>query len=65
MILKDIDSIFDILPKLWEHGYETKKQDGEWWLFKSNGDGFISGNTFRELCINIVRLMKIKEITHG
>jgi len=50
----DAYPIFDILPRLWASGHATKKQDGTWWLFRSDGEGLISGRTFRELCVNIV-----------
>lgn len=46
--------IFDILPRLWESGHKTVYQDGKWHLFAKSGDGLVCGNTFRELCVNIV-----------
>ena len=50
----DLFPVFDSLPRLWESGHVTKEQDGKWWLFRGDGEGLISGETFRDLCINIV-----------
>lgn len=50
----DIYPVFDILPRLWASGHVTKEQDGEWWLFRDDGEGLISGKDFRGLCVNIV-----------
>lgn len=46
--------IFDILERLWVAGFETIHQDRRWHLFAPDGEGIISGKTFRELCVNIV-----------
>lgn len=46
--------ILDILPRLWSRGFRTSEQDGRWWLWRSDGEGIVSGATFRELCVNIV-----------
>jgi hypothetical protein len=46
--------IFDILPRLWKEGYKTIEQDGRWWLFDKGGEGVISGETFKDLCVNII-----------
>ena len=46
--------VFDTLERLWKEGYETKEQDGRWWLFDKAGEGIASGNSFRGLCVNIV-----------
>lgn len=50
----DVYPIFDVLPRLWAAGYKTKEQDGEWWLFRSDGEGICSGRDFRGLCVNII-----------
>jgi hypothetical protein len=47
------DPVFDILPRLWATGHKTKEQDGEWWLFRKDGEGLVSGSTFRKLCVSI------------
>lgn len=52
--LADLFPIFDILPRLWALDFITVEQDGRWWLFDKTGDGVISGETFRDLCVNIV-----------
>ena len=46
--------VFDILERLYRDGYYHNEQDGRWWLFDKNGDGVITGQTFRGLCVNIV-----------
>lgn len=50
----DMMPIFDVLPRLWDAGYVTKPQDGSWYLFRSDGEGIVSGATFRDLCVNIL-----------
>lgn len=52
--LPDLFPVFDTLPRLWALGFKTVEQDGRWWLFAPDGDGVISGETFRDLCVNIV-----------
>ena len=46
--------IFDILPRLFKTGHYIDEQDGRWWLFDGKGEGVISGETYRSLCINII-----------
>ena len=46
--------IFDILPRLFRTGHYIDEQDGRWWLFDAKGEGVISGETYRSLCINII-----------
>lgn len=46
--------IFDILERLLSTGHEIKKQDDLWHLFRGDGEGLMTGRTFRELCVNIV-----------
>jgi len=46
--------IFDILERLYNGGFTTRKQGDRWWLFTPDGEDVISGETFRELCVNIV-----------
>ena len=50
----DVYPVFDTLQRLWCDGYVTKEQDGEWWLFRKDGEGIVSGGDFRGLCVNIV-----------
>ena len=50
----DVYPVFDVLPRLWAAGYKTKEQDGEWWLFRDDGEGICSGRDFRGLCVNIL-----------
>lgn len=50
----DAYPIFDVLPRLWAEGYKTKEQDGEWWLFRADGEGVCGGSDFRGLCVNII-----------
>lgn len=46
----DGSSVFDVLPRLLEVGCKIAKQDGEWWIFEYDGNGVVSGSTFREMC---------------
>lgn len=46
--------VFDILERLYAKGYYHSQQDGQWWLWAKGGDGICSGQTFRDLCVNIV-----------
>ena len=46
--------IFDILPRLLLAGHKLREQDGEWHLFRADGEGLAAGRTFRGLCVNIV-----------
>lgn len=46
--------MFDIWPRLLMQGFQMKEQDGKWWLFRNDGEGMVSGDSFRELCVNIV-----------
>lgn len=52
--VEEMLSILDFLPRLWKEGHKTVEQDGRWWLFDSNGESIISGDTFRQLCVNIL-----------
>jgi hypothetical protein len=54
--VKPIDAypIFDILERLYDSGHYTTKQDGRWILFDKGGEGVMSGETFRGLCVNII-----------
>lgn len=54
MLPSEVYPIFDILPRLWSAGYTTCEQDGRWHLFRKDGEGVVSGVTFRDLCVNIV-----------
>ena len=51
---RDAYPIFDILPRLFRAGHRIDEQDGRWWLFDAQGEGVISGETYRSLCINII-----------
>lgn len=51
--LETLQTVLDVLPRLWQEGHVTKEQDGEWWLFDSRGEGVVGGGSFHELCINI------------
>lgn len=51
--LETLQTVLDVLPRLWMDGHVTKEQDGEWWLFDSRGEGVVGGGSFHELCINI------------
>lgn len=46
--------VFDILERLYASGYYHSQQDGRWWLWEKGGNGVCSGETFRDLCVNIV-----------
>jgi len=46
--------IMDIMQRLLTDGHCVKEQDGRWWLFRSDGEGIISGENYRGLCVNIV-----------
>lgn len=46
--------IFDVLQRLWSEGCTTREQDGEWHLFRQDGEGMAVGKTFRDLCVNIL-----------
>jgi len=46
----DCSCAFDFLPRLLEVGCKIAKQDGDWWIFEFNGNGVVSGSTFREMC---------------
>lgn len=50
----EVMPIFDVLPRLWSEGYRTCEQDGEWHLFRKDGEGIAIGKTFRDLCVNIL-----------
>ena len=54
----DMYPIFDILQELLEDGCRIAKQDGEWNIFDSKGEGLISGKTFRECCVNLLMCEK-------
>jgi len=51
---QEVLPIFDVLPRLWSDGYRTCEQDGNWHLFRKDGEGIATGKTFRDLCVNIV-----------
>lgn len=50
----DLYPVFDILERLYREGYYTSEQDGQWWLWRKDGEGIACGRTFRGLCVNIV-----------
>ena len=50
----DLYPVFDILQELLHRGATIKEQDGRWHLFAKNGEGIISGRTFREMCVNLL-----------
>lgn len=50
----EVMPILDVLPRLWGEGYRTCEQDGEWHLFRKDGEGIVLGKTFRDLCVNIL-----------
>lgn len=51
---EEVLPIFDVLPRLWSAGYTTREQDGEWNLFRKDGEAITTGKTFRDLCVNIL-----------
>jgi hypothetical protein len=51
---EEVMPIFDVLPRLWAEGYKTREQEGEWHLFRKDGEGIAIGKTFRDLCVNIL-----------
>lgn len=51
---EEVMPIFDVLSRLWAEGYRTCEQDGNWHLFRKDGEGIAIGKTFRDLCVNIV-----------
>lgn len=54
-LIDDLYPVFDILPRLWASGYETRKhEDGGWMLYTRHGEPVVDGHSFRELCVNIV-----------
>ena len=40
----------DALQRLLETGCKIAKQDGEWWVFESDGEGVVGAKTLRQAC---------------
>ena len=55
---EEMKNAIDCLPLVWSEGYATREQDGEWHLFRSDGEGILVANSFRELCLAISRWNK-------
>lgn len=51
--MDNYSSLIDILPRLLQIGCRISHQDGEWWIFKRDGEGIVGGKTFREMCDKI------------
>jgi hypothetical protein len=47
-------AVLDTIERLMDAGYYFGKQDGKRWLWNADGEGVAYGETFRELCVNIV-----------
>jgi hypothetical protein len=47
-------AILDTIGRLMDAGYYFGKQNGKRWLWNAKGEGVAYGETFRELCVNIV-----------
>jgi hypothetical protein len=47
-------AIFDVLERLYRAGYRTQEQGEKWWLFDAHGEGVVHGESFRQLCVNII-----------
>jgi len=57
ILLADIDEmrpIFDVLPRLWATGHRIVEQFELCHLLDKDGNGIVTGKTFRELCVNIL-----------
>jgi hypothetical protein len=44
----------DLLQACLESGGVFNYQDGAWWLFDEHGEGICSGDTIREMLVNLV-----------
>jgi hypothetical protein len=53
---KDMYPVFDTLDRLYREGYAINKLSSEdtFYLVDSSGEIAMTGNTFRDLCVNIV-----------
>jgi hypothetical protein len=45
---------FEILPDLLSAGCKIAHQDGLWCLFDRGGEGVVSGETFRQMCLGLM-----------
>jgi len=52
----DLYPVFDILESLLQRGCTIQEQDDRWWLFDKDGEGVISGQTLRDMCVNLVMM---------
>jgi hypothetical protein len=50
----DLFPVFDTIDRLLKDGHYFHHQDGKLWLWNAEGEGVAYGETFRELCVNIV-----------
>lgn len=53
--IQKISAVFEILPSLLDADCKIAKQDGKWCIFKKDGDGLVSGVTFREMCEKLLQ----------
>ena len=51
---KDLYPCFDRLQELIDKGAYIKKQRGEYFIFDADGEGIASGDTIRELMMNMI-----------
>lgn len=53
-IIEGIIPALDLLEIRLERGEVLAKQDGCWWLFDAEGEGVVSGETLRNLLVNLI-----------
>ena len=53
-VIENMIPSLDLLQSRLEDGCKIKKQDGVWYLFEQNGEGVCSGETIREMLINLI-----------
>jgi hypothetical protein len=46
--------VFELLEARLRQGFYIALQDGTWWLYNPDGEGHCSGNTIRELMVNLI-----------
>jgi hypothetical protein len=54
LVVDDVLPILDVLPRLWDAGFKTRKTAGRWVLLSRDGVQVCAGDTFRALCVNVL-----------
>jgi hypothetical protein len=54
LVADDMLPILDVLPRLWKQGFKTRPEMTRWVLVSRDGVTVCTGQTFRDLCVNVL-----------